>query len=158
MLGVQGQQTSVFDDRGRIAIGSRLGKALRKRAKDGEKPTIVVTFWDGGLQGYTQKQWRTLEQKVALQPRFSKSARSFALVFLGIAAEVQVDRQSRVLIPQHLREKAGLDEKAVVLSYMDTLEIWDPERLKARQQAEAENLDIGDFVDDLVFPMEEGGE
>jgi MraZ protein len=156
MLGVQGQHTSVFDDRGRIALGSRLGKALKQLATDGEKPTIVVTYWDGGLQGYTQKQWRKLEQKVALQPRFSRSARSFALVFLGIAAEVQVDRQGRVLIPQHLREKAGLDEKAVVLSYMDTLEIWDPERLKRRQQAEAENLDVGDFVDDLVFPMEDG--
>ncbi len=156
MLGVQGQHTSVFDDRGRIALGSRLGKSLRRLAKDGEKPTIVVTYWDGGLQGYTQKQWRKLEQKVALQPRFSRSARSFALVFLGIAAEVQVDRQGRVLIPQHLREKAGLDDKAVVLSYMDTLEIWDPDRLKKRQQAEAENLDVGDFVDDLVFPMEDG--
>lgn len=155
MLGVQGQQTSVFDDRGRIALGSRLGKALRRQARDGEKPTIVVTYWDGGLQGYTQKQWRKLEQKVALQPRFSRSARSFALVFLGIAAEVQVDRQGRILVPQHLREKAGLGEKAVVLSYMDTLEIWDPDRLMTRQQAEAANLDVGDFVDDLVFPMED---
>ncbi len=158
MLGVQGQQTSVFDDRGRIALGSRLGKALREHSPEGQKPTIVVTYWDGGLQGYTQKQWHKLEQKVALQPRFSKAARSFALVFLGVAAEVQVDRQGRVLIPQHLREKAGLGEKAVVLSYMDTLEIWDPDRLLQRQQAEAENLDVGDFVDDLVFPMEEGGD
>ena len=155
MLGVQGQQTSVIDERYRVALGSRLGKALRKHAPEGQKPTIVVTYWDGGLQGYTQKQWRKLEQKVAQQPRFSKAARSFALVFLGIAAEVQVDRQNRILLPQHLREKAGLGEKAVVLSYMDTLEIWDPDRLMTRQQAEAANLDVGDFVDDLVFPMED---
>ena len=49
------------------------------------------------------------------------------LLFSG-AADVEVDRQGRILIPQNLREYAGLGEQ-VVLAGMDTFfEVWSSER------------------------------
>jgi MraZ protein len=154
VLGVQGQNRGKFDDRGRMPLGSKLKEQLLAAGQH----SIVLTYYDGSLQGFTLAQWRRLEHKVARQPRFSKAARSFQLVFMGIANEVPLDKQGRVLIPQHLRKRAGLGKEAVVLSYMDTLEIWDPDRLEQRREEEAASLDIGTFLDDLVVPMDDEDE
>ena len=151
MLHVQGQFHASLDDKGRLSLGSRLRSTLRERGEN----SIVLTFYDGGLQGYTIRQWRRLEKKVAQRPRFSRAARSFALVFLGNANELSVDKQGRILVPQHLRDRAGLKGAVVILSYMDTLEIWDKERLEERQMREAEEMEVGTFVDDLVVPLDD---
>jgi len=150
VFNVQGQFHASLDDKGRLSLGSR----LKAKLQDHGENSIVVTYYDGGLQGYTLRQWRRLEKKVAQRPRFSRSARSFALVFLGNANELSVDKQGRILIPQHLRERAGLGGSVVILSYMDTLEIWDRERLEERQGREAELMEVGTFVDDLVVPLD----
>lgn len=151
MLHVQGQFHASLDDKGRLSLGSRLRATLREHGEN----SIVLTFYDGGLQGFTLRQWRRLEKKVAQRPRFSRAARSFALVFLGNANELSVDKQGRINVPQHLRDRAGLKGAVVILSYMDTLEIWDKDRLEERQTREAEEMEVGTFVDDLVVPLDD---
>jgi len=131
---------------------------LRTKLREHGENSLVLTYYDGGLQGYTIRQWRRLEKKVALRPRFSRAARSFALGFLGNANELSVDKQGRILVPQHLRERAGLKGAVVILSYMDTLEIWDKERLEERQKRESEEMEVGTFVDDLVVPLDDDEE
>lgn len=154
MLRVQGQFHASLDDKGRLSLGAR----LRSKLKQHGESALILTFFDGGLQGYTLRQWRRLEKKVAQRPRFSRAARSFALVFLGNANEVSVDRQGRILVPQHLRERAGLTREVVILSYLDTLEIWDKQRLEERQVREVDELEVDDFVDDLVVPLDDDDE
>ena len=40
-----------------------------------------------------------------------------------------MDKQLRILIPQHLREYAGLDKDIVLVGGLDHFEIWSKERL-----------------------------
>ena len=43
------------------------------------------------------------------------------------AVEVELDRQGRVLVPQYLREYAGIGEgEVVVVGALNRLEIWSP--------------------------------
>ncbi len=45
-------------------------------------------------------------------------------MFFAGAAEVEMDRQGRILIPPHLREYGGLEKEAVVLGLSSRVEIW----------------------------------
>ena len=44
------------------------------------------------------------------------------------AADVEADKQGRILIPQNLREQAGLVKDVIVSGVFDRCEIWDKQR------------------------------
>ncbi|MCY4455828.1 MAG: division/cell wall cluster transcriptional repressor MraZ, partial [Chloroflexi bacterium] len=61
-------------------------------------------------------------------------------MFLPDAQHVDLDRQGRILVPQEMREQAGLDGRVSLVGLGDYIEIWDPERWAAeRAGAEAES-------------------
>ncbi len=151
MYGVQGQFGCSLDAKGRLSLPARLKEALRDRGES----ALVLTFFDGGLQGYPTAYWGQLERKVSRQSLFSRKARSFVLGFMASANEVRVDKLGRIRIPSHLRERAGIDREVVVLSFLSQIEIWDKARFEERQRAEAEAMDIDDFADALSVPLDD---
>ncbi len=54
---------------------------------------------------------------------------------LGFAVEVTVDSQGRLLVPQNLRTRAGLERDVVLMSMAERLELWDQGRLDAWMDA-----------------------
>jgi MraZ protein len=58
-------------------------------------------------------------------------------VFSG-AADLTPDRQGRILLPQYLRDFAGIDGEVVIAGMFDYLEIWSVEAWQSvRQSIEA---------------------
>ena len=55
-------------------------------------------------------------------------------VLLSGAAEVEPDKQGRILIPQNLREHAGLEKDVTVIGAAVRAEIWDTARWNAYNQ------------------------
>ena len=52
---------------------------------------------------------------------------------LSLAAEVQPDKQGRILVPALLQEAAGLEEGPVVLNgNIDRIELWSAEALESK--------------------------
>jgi MraZ protein len=154
VYGVQGQYHCSLDAKGRLSLPAKLKEALRGRGEE----SLVIAFFDGGLQGYPTAYWGRLERKISRQSLFSRKARSFVLGFMAGANEVGVDKLGRVLIPQHLRDRAGLDREAVVLSFLSQIEIWDRARFEERQLAEADAMNIDDFADALSVPLDDDEE
>ncbi|HEY0059483.1 MAG TPA: division/cell wall cluster transcriptional repressor MraZ, partial [Flavisolibacter sp.] len=54
--------------------------------------------------------------------------REFRRYFLNGATEVEPDTASRILIPQNLKEYAGLTKDIVLAAAVDKIEIWDKEK------------------------------
>ena len=73
-------------------------------------------------------------------PLTNKSARQFVRFFLAGAAEVEVDKQGRILLPTVLREFAGLEKDVVLLGVASRIEIWDKAKL-AESQMNEEDMD-----------------
>ena len=46
-------------------------------------------------------------------------------MFFGKAESLTLDGQGRLLVPQRLRNEAGIGKEAVVLGVSDRMEIWD---------------------------------
>src|SRR5829696_8272030 len=81
------------------------------------------------------------------KPNGGASARRIQRYVFGGAAEADLDRQGRVMIPGHLIEYASLGREVVVIGIHDHLEIWDRaawrrelERLEGSAEDVAERL------------------
>ena len=79
-----------------------------------------------------------------------KDNRQFARFFLAGAAQVEVDKQGRILIPGNLREFAGLQKDVVMVGVASRIEIWSREKWEALQEDEDEAMeDIAERMSEL---------
>lgn len=70
--------------------------------------------------------------------------RLFMTHFYSQAMHANIDKQGRLLVPEELRAKAGLDGELVLTGMSDRFEIWNPAKWAARQEADRaafENLE-----------------
>lgn len=112
-----------IDERGRLAIPARFRRAF----VDGG---VVRPGPDGCLELYTQETFdqealRRLESEDGNRRR---SARRTRRGFMHDAYSLELDRQGRVLVPQVLRDRIGIDGRVAVVGCGDYIEVWEPER------------------------------
>jgi len=114
-----GEYRHTVDEKGRIAVPAKFRAQLGAGA--------VVSRWlDACLAIHTTQGWDSLAAKVAALPITDQNARRFQRLILAGAAEVELDRQGRVLLPAYLREHIDLGTEAVVVGSRDHAEIWVP--------------------------------
>ena len=114
-----GEYRHTVDDKGRIAVPAKFRVQLGAGA--------VVSRWlDECLAIHTQAGWDELATKVAALPITDQNSRRFQRFVFAGAAEVELDRQGRVLLPAYLRDHIRLASEAVVVGSRDHAEIWVP--------------------------------
>lgn len=86
---------------------------------------ILTKGLDNCLFVYSMEEWTNLEAKLKTLPLTNPDARSFVRFFFSGAAECEVDKQGRILIPQNLREYAGLDKEINIIGVSTRVEVWD---------------------------------
>ncbi len=131
-----------IDAKGRLIIPSKFREVL------GEE-FVVSKGMDGCLFVYANEDWNAFEQKLTSLPLINKEARQFARFFLAGAAQVELDKQGRILLPASLRQFAGLDKEVVLVGVGSRIEIWSKDKWEAVN--EDENMD------DITATMESLG-
>lgn len=118
-----GEYNHTIDAKGRLIVPSRFREILGD--------AFVVTE---GLDGYLfvddNEEWKLSEETLRALPITNKEARQFVRFFLAGAAEVEVDKQGRILIPNVLREFAGLAKDVALVGVGSRIEIWSRERFE----------------------------
>lgn len=118
-----GEYNHTIDTKGRLIIPSKFREALGD--------TFVVTKGlDGCLFVYDNEEWSAFEEKLKALPITNKEARQFVRFFLAGAAEVEVDKQGRILVPNVLREFAQISKDVVLIGVASRIEIWSKERFE----------------------------
>ncbi len=130
-----GEYRHNVDSKGRLAIPFRMRSEL-------ERGAVVTRGVDSCLTVYTREEWDKLAAKIAELPMSDPKARRFSRFFLAGAAEVEFDKQGRVLLPAYLREYAGIAGEVVVAGVYNRIELWSATRWN-EQSAD------GDPADDL---------
>ena len=125
----RGSYIHSIDDKGRIIIPSRFRDIVRAGGSD----SVMVTRMDRSLYAYAQDAWGKIEERILSLAEKSDNMRRFRRVFVGGAFECSCDKQGRILIPQTLRDYAGLDKEIVLVGVLDHFEIW------ARENWDKEN-------------------
>jgi MraZ protein len=122
----RGQYEHAIDDKGRLSIPAKLREVLKK------EKTLVLTSFDAYITAFPMKAWRVIEGRIRSNPTFKRDMRDFLRLVYSSAEDVEIDPQGRILIPQALRQRAGITREVVILGVMDQIEIWDKARWEAK--------------------------
>lgn len=106
-----------------IDAKNRLIMPAKFREQLGDK-FVATKGLDGCLFVYPISEWETIESKFREIPLTTKDARKFSRFFFAGAAECEIDKQGRVLIPGVLKEYAGLEKDVVLVGVLNRIEIW----------------------------------
>ena len=137
-----GEYNHTIDVKGRLIIPSKFREALGD-------VFVVTKGLDGCLFVFDNAEWAVFEEKLRSLPITNKDARKFVRFFLAGAAEVEVDKQGRILVPNVLREFAELSKDVVLIGVASRIEIWSKERF--------EEVETYDDMDDIAEHMAELG-
>lgn len=134
-----GRYNHTIDSKGRLSIPSKYREILGDEF-------VVSKGMDGCLFVYADEDWKAFEAKLSSLPLINQEARQFARFFLSGAQYVTVDKQGRILMPQDLREFAGLEKDVVLAGTGGRIEIWSLEKWNAN----SEQVDIGMISQSMV--------
>ncbi len=132
-----------LDTKGRVALPVKFRNKLGAGA-------IITRGLDHCLFVFAHKEWETLAQKLMALPLAQANSRAFSRLMLAGASDVEIDKQGRILIPDYLREYAGLKKETVITGLYNRMEIWDKEEWqKYKQKTETESDEIAEKLGEL---------
>jgi len=116
-----GEFHHILDPKKRISLPAKFRKEIGKKA-------VITRGLDACLFVYPIKEWERVAGNLANLPTGQARTRNFVRLFLAGASEVDFDALGRILIPDYLKDYAGLKEKAAIVGVYRRLEIWDEAR------------------------------
>lgn len=142
---LMGEYVHAMDEKGRVNIPSRL--------RDGLGEGFVVTRGlDKCLFIYPMSEWTVLEKKLNSLNSTKAQSRAFLRLFFSGAAEVELDRQGRVLIPPLLREYASLHKEVIFIGVSNRAELWSREKWEEYSQEAAQSFEeVAENMEDFPF-------
>ncbi len=111
---------------------------------------VVTRGFEQCLTIFPMTEWNTLAEGLSRFPVTDQKARSLRRVLFAQASDTELDKQGRVLIPEYLREAAGLGADVIVAGMDNYIEIWDRERWRSVELENEQNAtDIAQSLADL---------
>ena len=131
-----GQFQHNLDDKGRLMIPARFRELLDGGA-------YITQGFDRCLMVMTGEYFRQVYVDVNATSLTDPNARLLRRMILANAFQVDIDKVGRVLVPQALREFAGLNGEAIVAGQGEYFEVWSPaeweKQLQQMQDTETNN-------------------
>ncbi len=121
------------DSKGRIVLPAKFREEL------GETFYIARGFGNPCVQVMSSEQFERISRNIMELP--ADKAMALQYTFTASAAEVTPNASGRVMIPQTLREFAGLDGEALVIGMNNRIEIWNKSRFEAFIDSKRDVLD-----------------
>lgn len=113
-----GTYKHTLDPKKRLSVPSKLRKEIGEKA-------VLTRGLENCLFLFSMKEWEVLAEKISQLPMGQKDSRGFARLLLSGASEVELDPPGRILVPDYLRDYAGLQKAVIIAGVGKRLEIWD---------------------------------
>ena len=126
-----------LDSKGRLSVPAKVRAQFEAESADG---LILTAELEGQLLLYTLPEWEKVEEKLVKLPSFDPQIRRLKRLYMGNAAECELDSTGRVLIPPPLRQRAGLDKMVVLSGMGNKFELWAQEAWDAINAQDADEL------------------
>ena len=136
-----GEYRHSLDPKGRVNFPAKLREDLGDSF-------IICKGLDNCLYVYRMSEWDKLVEKTSALP--SSKARTIQRFFFASAVCCEPDKQGRVLIPQTLRDYAGLTGEIAVIGVSTRAEIWDSARWDEANAALASES-VAETMEELGF-------
>jgi MraZ protein len=117
-----------LDDKGRMTIPIRFREILAAGA------AYVTQGFDPNLIVLPQPVFEAWSKRIDAMNMTDPDARLLRRHLYSTAAPVELDRAGRILLPQYLRDVAGLRDGVVLSGMGRYFEIWSPENWTAQEE------------------------
>ena len=135
-----GEYTHVIDDKGRLTIPAK----YRAMVAQG---LVVTRGFDQNLMLFPLDGWEDLAARIAQRPLSDESVRAFRRRVFSGAVDLSPDRQGRILLPQYLRDFAGINGEVVIAGMFNYMEIWGVEAWQNVRASIEDDNDADRWVD-----------
>jgi len=138
-----------MDAKGRLAMPARQREPLMA-CSDGK---IVATIDTRVLclVIYPLPEWERIERDVQALPALKPAVQSFQRLILAHATDLELDGNSRILLPPPLREYARLEKKVVLAGLGNKLELWSEDLwIAEREKALQHSMSTDELPDELL--------
>ena len=138
-----GEYKHTLDPKKRLSVPSKLRKEIGEKA-------VLTRGLDNCLFLFPMKEWEALAAKLATLPMGQQDTRGFVRLLLSGASEVELDQLGRVLVPDYLRDYAGLKKAVIIAGVGSRLEVWDEEKwAQYKAKLEKDGDDIAERLGEL---------
>jgi transcriptional regulator MraZ len=120
----RGRFEYTIDEKGRTSLPAKFREILSTRYDD----RLIITTFDNCLWAYPVPEWQLIEEKIAALPQFKTEVKALQRVFVSGAIECPLDKQGRIVVPQVLRDYAGLKKDIIFVGMTKRIEIWSKEK------------------------------
>lgn len=122
MIGFLGEYEATLDNKGRFLLPA----GFRKQMPDDSSTRFVINRgFEKCLSLFPIKSWEPIYAEISKLNDFDPKVREFRRYFLNGATIMEIDTAGRLLIPQNLKEHAGLEKDIVLVSAVNKIEVWD---------------------------------
>lgn len=137
---LRGNHPARVDDKGRLKIPTSFLQLIETNYGS---EVFVTSFSGENVHIYPMDVWAEFERKLGRVPDFDPTKQKLLkrVHFFGQANTL--DKQGRLVIPSHLRERAGMKGSVDVLGIKDHLEVWNHDLL--HQDLEADPFSVDDL-------------
>ena len=122
MLGFLGEYEATLDAKGRFLLPVGFKKQL---PEDSNARFVINRGFEKCLSLYPITSWEPIYTEISKLNDFDPKVREFRRYFLNGAIILELDTAGRLLIPQNLKDHAGLEKDIVLVSAVNKIEIWD---------------------------------
>lgn len=131
---ILGQYESKIGDKHRVAVPSKIRDILRDKL-------IITKGLEQHLIIITEEQWKTLLEGTEGKPFTEKATREMQRYLLGNATHIELDQKGRFVLPEYLREYAGLTEDIIYAGIGRFVELWDKGKWEEQQTYLSKNIE-----------------
>lgn len=122
-----GEYEATLDAKSRFLLPA----GFKRQLPEGENMRFVINRgFEKCLSLYPLPSWQPLYDQISSLNDFDPKVREFRRFFLNGAIEVEPDTAGRILIPQNLKDYAGLGKDIVLAAAVNKIEIWDQDQYR----------------------------
>jgi MraZ protein len=119
-----GEYQHSVDTKGRLAVPARFRSKI-------ERGAVLARGVDPCLYVYPLEAWEQKAHELSANITDPRMLRLVERRFFGLAYEVELDTQGRIVLPVKLRQYANLNGEAMVIGARDRFEVWSVEGWEA---------------------------
>lgn len=117
-----GEYAHGIDTKGRLILPARFRDVARDQ---GIEKFFLTRGLDKCIFMFAEGEWQNQENRFKNMSFTNQQARSFNRLFFSGAVDVLPDKQGRFIIPNYLKDFAGIKSDVIVIGVSNRIEIWD---------------------------------
>ncbi len=129
-----GQYESKIGEKHQVALPKKFREILGDRL-------ILTKGFENCLIVVSVESWKTLLEGTEGRPFTNKNTRELQRFLLGNATDVELDNKGRFVIPEYLREFAGIKSDLVFAGIERFVEMWNKKAWEDHQKELSKNVE-----------------